>query len=1039
MDNVSQPKVFEFAKEIGMETLTLMDKIREWKLPVRSHMAELDADLLGQIKARLLEEAASKSGDASKKKKVVKKAAAPKEAAPAPAAKKTATKKAAAATAPAPTEGVSTDKKTGVVKKSAAKTVIRRKGTEEEAAEAAVRGELTTEAAAPLEDAVAHAKAMAAEVTKVSEAIPPVASVQAPSEVAEVAGVGLAKAASKPNEVETPVVVAKEAQESELNGAAGQTIVAPTRTQPGAAATGASPARGAVNLDVAPTTVEAAVPVAAPSMTTTVTPSGPTVSVGGPGGAASAGTPARKREVVMTSSGPVSGVKSEAPRRNIVGRMDLSRVSAPQPSSGGPGASRPTGIGMGPRPGGTGGGPAPRNLRTGFVAAAPIEIEDEASAERKKFEERRRKFGAPAGPAVGGGPGGATAKEREPENITFSATEFRKREMVFQPKKKKGSLNREAKKTAITTPKASKRVVKVNETMKVADLALEMGIKAGQVVKVLMQNGMVATMNTSLDFDTISLIAPEFGFEAQNVHKTVDQLIDSTAFGDLEAERILRAPVVTIMGHVDHGKTSLLDAIRKADVASGEAGGITQHIGAYQVQTEDGHLVTFIDTPGHEAFTAMRARGANVTDIVVIVVAADDGVMPQTAEAINHAKAAEVPIIVAVNKIDKAGANPDRIKQQLTEYEIVPEEWGGSNIFVNTSALQKTGIKELLEQIYLLAEMEELRANPNRSATGVVIESRVDKGRGAVATLLVQDGTLKVGQSIVVGTVAGRVRSLVNDRGERVNAAGPSMPVEILGLSETPLAGDRFDVCVDEEAAQTVAAARKEKAEVAAPGQAKVSLEDLFSKLKQGDLKELPIILKTDVAGSSEAIKGMFEKLGTSEVKIKVIHSAVGGINESDILLASTAKGIVVGFNVRPDGGAQAAAKREGVEIKTYSIVYELMDDMKKAMGGLLAPTIVENQLGRAEVRNIFTVPKFGTIAGCFVVDGKILRAAQARLVRDGKIVYTGKISSLKRFKDDAREVASGFECGIGIENFNDVKVGDVIEAFQTESIVREL
>jgi translation initiation factor IF-2 len=522
------------------------------------------------------------------------------------------------------------------------------------------------------------------------------------------------------------------------------------------------------------------------------------------------------------------------------------------------------------------------------------------------------------------------------------------------------------------------------------------------------------------------------------VHKSVDEMIESTAFGDLEAEPLERPPVVTIMGHVDHGKTSLLDAIRKAKVAAGEAGGITQHIGAYQVTTEGGRMITFIDTPGHEAFTAMRARGANVTDIVVIVVAADDGVMPQTAEAINHAKAAGVPIIVAINKMDKPSANPDRIKQQMTEHELVPEEWGGTTIYAPVSAHTKQGLPELLDHISLVAEMEGLKANPERSATGVVIESRMDKGRGPVATLLIQDGTLKVGQSVVVGSVPGRVRSLINDQGERVEEAGPSCPVEILGLEAVANAGDRFDAVESDEAATRIAATRKEAADAENRGQ-KISMEAIFSRLKADAVKELPLILKGDVAGSVEAIKGMFEKLATEEVKLKLVHSAVGGINESDVLLASSAKGIVVGFNVRPDGGAQAEAKRLGVEIKTYSIVYELMDDMKKALSGLLTPETRETQLGRAEVRNIFSVPKAGTIAGCFVVDGKILRNAQVRLVREGKIVYTGKLGSLKRFKDDAKEVAQGYECGMSIENYNDVKAGDVIEAFQEESIAREL
>jgi translation initiation factor IF-2 len=483
-----------------------------------------------------------------------------------------------------------------------------------------------------------------------------------------------------------------------------------------------------------------------------------------------------------------------------------------------------------------------------------------------------------------------------------------------------------------------------------------------------------------------------------------------------------------------------LDAIRNADVAAGEAGGITQHIGAYSVTLEDGHLITFLDTPGHEAFTAMRARGANATDIAIIVVAADDGMMPQTQEAINHAKAAGVPIIVAVNKMDKPGANPDRIKQQLTELEIVPEEWGGNTIFCEVSALKKTGVKELLEQVKLLAEVSELKANPKRSGTGIVIEAKMEKGKGPVATLLVKDGTVELGQYIVAGTMKGRVRSLTNDRGERVETVGPGMPAEVLGLEFVPAAGDKFDIVKDEDTANQVSQLRKDQAEkAAATPAAKMSLEDIFAKVKAGDVKELALVLKADVHGSLEAITGMLGKLSTSEVKTKIIHSAVGGINEGDVVLAHTAKGIVLGFNVRPDLGAQAKAKQMGVDIRTYSIVYELIDQMKAAMAGLLSPDVVEEVMGRVEVRNTFNVPKVGTIAGCFVIDGKVQRNNMIRLLRENKIIYEGKISSLKRFKDDAKEVASGYECGIAIENYNDVKVGDMMEAFVKKEVTREL
>lgn len=1006
---MSQPKVFEFAKEIGMTPLALMDKIREWKLPVRSHMAELEPAVLDKIREKLAggdqpsEEApapkkkvaakkVAKSADGEAKakpaaKKVAKKAAAT-HAPPPVAANKAAKTKAAAAAAEPETSKTAkatkaskeeaAPKKGVVVKKAAAKVVVRRKADEEEAAAAAAAEREAQEAAAAAEAEEMRAQA-AAEAEEVSTASAD--SVEA-----------------------APVAVSPEETE------------------------------------VAPQAASEAAPAAAASASEAAGPSGPGTGVGA----------VRKRQVVVTPGGPGSGIKSEPPRRNIVGRMDLSRVQAPSrpgaPGTGpggyaggpaAPGASRPgmpySGPAGGSRPGGPGFG-GPRPLRTGFVASATPEIEDEATLEaRRRFDERKGRAKPGAGGAAGAGAGG-----REEEVVAFTATEFRKREMVFQPKKKKGNMGRVSMKTEITQSKASKRVVKVDQSMKLSDLANELGVKAGQLTKVLMQQGVMATMNTVLDFDTIALIAPEFDHEAVNVHQSVDQLISSTAFGDLDAESVIRPPVVTIMGHVDHGKTSLLDVIRKANVAAGEAGGITQHIGAYQVTTESGHVITFIDTPGHEAFTAMRARGANATDIAIIVVAADDGVMPQTIEAVSHAKAAGVPIIVAVNKMDKQGANPDRVKQQLTEQQLVPEEWGGDTIYAPVSAHTKLGLPELLEQIYTVAEVQELKANPKRSATGLVIESRMDKGRGPVATLLVQDGTLEVGQSIVVGSVAGRVRALVNDKGERVKSAGPSVPVEVQGLSDVPMAGDKFDAVVDDQAAERIAGERRAAFD-AANVKGKISLEDIFSKMKQGDLKELNVILKTDMAGSSEAIKGMFEKLATAEVKPKIVHAAVGGINESDVLLASTAKAIIVGFNVRPDSGAQATAKRMGVDIKTYTIVYELVDDMKKAMAGMLTPDIVEKELGRAEVRNVFTVPKAGTIAGCFVTEGKMLRNAEVRLLRENKIIYTGKLGSLKRFKDDAKEVATGYECGMSIENYNDIKVGDVIEAFVKETVVREL
>ncbi len=710
-----------------------------------------------------------------------------------------------------------------------------------------------------------------------------------------------------------------------------------------------------------------------------------------------------------TESQPAKG-------RNIVGRMDLNKVQRDAKAKPSPTGSPAV-------------GPGNRNLRTGFMVA-PVDPLHVLEAEARRLEEEEKEKEKELKKKT---------KAEEEEVQKFTATDFRKREVIFQPKKKKVASAREAKKTQITTPKAIKRIVKIHGTIKVKDFAQEMGVKVAQLISRLGKEGILMGLNDDLDYDTAALIAPEFGFETQNIFKSTEDLIKTSAFGEMDAELVLRAPVVTVMGHVDHGKTSLLDAIRNADVAAGEAGGITQHIGAYRVKLEDGSYITFIDTPGHAAFTQMRARGAKVTDIVVLVVAADDGVMPQTVEALNHAKAAGVPIIVAVNKIDKQGANPDKIKQQLSEYEVMPEEWGGTSIFAPVSALKKTGIKELLEHIKLVAEVQELKSNPKRSATGFVIESKVEKGRGVVATLLIKDGTLKTSQYLVAGESHGRVRSMMNDRKQKLDEAGPGEPVELLGLNKAPNAGDLFDVVENEKAAEEIARSRTAEAIKKVAGQASMSLDTIFAKLKSGDTKELAIILKSDVAGSGEAIRGMLEKVSTDDVKVKILHSAVGGITESDVLLASTSKGLIIGFNVRPDSGAQAVAKEKGVEIKSYSIIYELVDDVKKAMTGMLAPEFKDVTLGSAEVRQTFTVPKVGMIAGCIVKDGKITRNSFLRLVRDGRQIYEGKISSLKRFKDDAREVAGGYECGIGIENYNDIKVGDVIEAFEKQQIAREL
>ena len=583
-----------------------------------------------------------------------------------------------------------------------------------------------------------------------------------------------------------------------------------------------------------------------------------------------------------------------------------------------------------------------------------------------------------------------------------------------------------------------KAVLKVSipDEITVSDLAMRLKKTGAEVVKKLVKNGFMANLSDVIDFDTASLIAMEYDAKIEHeVHLTIEErLIDNEQ--DAPDQLVLRAPVVVVMGHVDHGKTSILDAIKKTSVAAGEAGGITQAIGAYRVDV-NGKPITFLDTPGHEAFTAMRARGAQITDIAVLVVAADDGIMPQTVEAINHAKAAKMPIIVAVNKMDKPEANPDRVMQQLTEYELLPEEWGGETIVCKVSAVTGEGLSNLLDMILLTAEMAELKANPDRAASGTVIEARLDKGRGPIATLLVQNGTLRAGDIIIAGKSVGRVRAMKDDRGRTQKEAGPSVPVEIFGMDEVPGAGDIFNVVQDERMARELAEQRKEeeKAAANAPIVKGASLDDIFSQIQDGTVKNLNLIIKADVQGSLEAVRASLEKLSNDEVKVKCIHGGVGGISESDVMLAKASDAVIIGFNVRPDSGARDSAEQSGVEIRTYRIIYECVEEMQAAIRGMLAPKYKESVLGHAEVRQLFRVSGVGTIAGCMVREGKVTRASKARVVRDGIVVYEGDIASLKRFKDDAREVAQGFECGIGIERFNDLKEGDLIESFVMEEI----
>ena len=588
----------------------------------------------------------------------------------------------------------------------------------------------------------------------------------------------------------------------------------------------------------------------------------------------------------------------------------------------------------------------------------------------------------------------------------------------------------------IAAERAKKQIkITVPEEITVGELAALLKMTAAEVIKKLFALGMMATVNEVIDYDTAEIVATELGakVEKEVVVTIEERIIDDTV--DSEEDLQPRDPVVVVMGHVDHGKTSLLDAIRNTSVTSTEAGGITQHIGAYRVQTPEGKI-TFLDTPGHAAFTSMRARGAMATDIAILVVAADDGIMPQTIEAINHAKAANVSIIVAINKMDKPGASPDRIMQQLTEHDLVPEEWGGDVICIPVSAKTHQGIDKVLESINLVAEMLELKANPNRAAKGIVIEAKLDKGRGPVATVLVQNGTLKTGDTIVAGTSVGRVRVMTNENGKVLDSAGPSVPVEIMGLAEVPQAGDTFDAVSDEKLARELVEQRKREAKEEEFKQyQKVTLDNLFSSISQGEMKELNIIVKADVQGSVEAVKQNVEKLSNDEVKVKVIHGSVGAINESDVMLANASNAIIVGFNVRPDPVAAEIAERDGVDMRMYRVIYDCIEELEAAIKGMLAPKFREVVLGRAEVRNVFKLSSAGMIAGSYVLDGKITRNSQIRVVRDGIVIFEDAIASLKRFKEDAKEVASGYECGVGLEKFNDIKEGDILEAFIMEEV----
>jgi translation initiation factor IF-2 len=932
MQNTTQKeptKVYELAKELGLDSLTLLDKLRDLNIKVKNHMSELsDADVL-----------AAKEGLSPKKPAAEVKPKAIK------ARRKTGDEAPAAAPAEAPKAAAA---------KPAAKAVAKAT-TRKVAAPAA------PSAPAADESAAAKAPASAAVIRR---------RLKADGEV-EIAASGVTLRGMTP--VEMP-----EAEQAPIGE------------------------------EYAAESVPSEIP--AETVTTEGAPSEVSAAASEPAAPTEGEAPAPKRAPIVLTPRPV------APRRSILTIVEA-KAPPPKPMIKPPApTTTPAKPGVAGRP-----GTAPATGKDGFRI---IHMTKEGLDQMAEEEAAKKRGGGGREPGI------------RPEDVRFA--DYRKKEMVFLPKKKRIPVGKQVRQTQITKAAAHKRVVEMGDTISIQDFASQMAVKGVDVIRKLMGMGQMATINQSIDFDTATLIAAEFQHEVKNVKFKEEEVIEQAV--DTDAQLQNRPPIVTIMGHVDHGKTSLLDAIREANVAAGEAGGITQHIGAYTIE-KDGKLITFIDTPGHEAFTSMRARGANVTDIVILVVAADDGVMPQTREALSHAKAAGVPIIVAVNKIDKPGANPERIKQALAELDLLAEDWGGQTMFVPVSALKRTNLDKLAESILLQAEVLDLKANPEAQASGTVLEARLEKGRGPVVSLLVRRGTLRIGDAVVAGQLFGRVKALMNHLGEQITEVLPGMAAEVLGFEGVPPAGEKFDSPKSEADARDIVKNRVDqaRAKAAAPLASKMSLEELFSKVQTGTTKELAVILKADVFGSVEAVKDSLVKASTEKVKIKVILAATGGITESDVLLASASNAIIIGFNVRPETKARQVAEAEHIDVKCYNIIYELIDDVKKAMAGMLDKKKVEKFLGRAEVRQTFTVPKVGTIAGSSVVDGKILRGANVRLLRDSRIVYEGKMSSLKRFKDDAKEVAQGYECGIGLENYNDLKPGDLIEAYQIELVAPEL
>ncbi len=918
---MSRVRIYELAKEAGLKSKELADKLIKLGYPIKSHSSTVDDDMAADIRRKVLGKA----------------------------------------TAEVTEKPIGVKKKTTVVRKKTT-TVVRRRSKAQKEELARMAEEAERAEAAAEEAAADKVEATAA----VEEQTPPVEAVDTP-EAPETAGAEAPARETEPEQAaETP--------------------------EPVESAADAEPEESAVEeKPVEPVAEKESVEE-------------------------------KPREEVQEKPAEKPAAP-EAPKRakglaKIVGRVDI-KVEETRPSR----PRRPSRPSRPGRPGSAGPAMAPPSQAVAGKGKKKgkrvVAVGSEDAARQKK-------------------PGKAARKGRQ--RVDFSRggdVEFMRRRKDRRKKDNRRSKGKVSS-TPVTEAKAIKRRIKVFETISVGDLAKRMGIKANEIIAKLMGLGVMATVNQSLDLDTATLVATDFGYEVEQ-GMTEELAIDALQEREQGGDQQPRFPVVTVMGHVDHGKTSILDAIRKTDVAEGEAGGITQHIGAYHVKAPSGDI-TFVDTPGHAAFTEMRSRGAKVTDIVVLVVAADDGVMDQTKEAIAHSQAAGVPIVVAVNKIDKDNADPERVKRELAEFGLSPEEWGGDTMYCETSAKKGIGIEELLENIQLQAEILELTADPSRKARGTVIEAQLHKGRGPVATVLVQDGTLRVGDHFVAGMFSGKVRSLANDRGEMVREAGPAMPVEVQGLTGVPQAGDEFVVVTDEKMAKSVSSSRQLKArESELASASKVSLDNLFEKMAEQEIKELRVILRADVQGTLQAFGQAAEKLSTDVIRVKVLHEGTGAITENDIHLAAASDAIIIGFNVRPSVKVKELAEREQVDVRSYDVIYHALEDIEKAMVGMLEPEFEERVIGTAEVRETFSVPKVGTIAGCFVIDGKIERNAQVRVLRESVVIYTGEIASLRRFKDDVKEVASGYECGIGVQNYNDIKVGDTLEAFVMDEVEAKL